>query len=92
LDIKNKYNIDINNLNNYIEKISKERDEYNKKLNIILEEYIKNNIKDGKLYLETNLYVSDVIKYILKYKDLINDINLKCKDGIINLKEGRKES
>ncbi len=91
LDIKNKYNIDINNLNNYIEKISKERDEYNKKLNIILEEYIKNNIKDGKLYLETNLYVSDVIKYILKYKDLINDINLKCKDGIINLKEGEKK-
>ncbi|MFP3256969.1 MAG: alanine--tRNA ligase-related protein [Candidatus Nanopusillus acidilobi] len=91
LDIKNKYNIDINNLNNYIEKISKERDEYNKKLNIILEEYIKNNIKDGKLYLETNLYVSDIIKYILKYKDLINDINLKCKDGIINLKEGEKK-
>jgi len=91
LDIRNKYNVDINNLNNYIEKINKERDEYNKKLNIILEEYIKNNIKDGKLYLETNLYVSDIIKYVLKYKDLINDINLKCKDGIINLKEGEKK-
>jgi len=91
LDIKNKYNIDINNLNNYIEKINKERDEYNKKLNIILEEYIKNNIKDGKLYLETNLYISDIIKYVLKYKNLINDINLKCKDGIINLKEGEKK-
>jgi len=91
LDIRNKYNVDINNLNNYIEKINKERDEYNKKLNIILEEYIKNNIKDGKLYLETNLYISDVIKYVLKYKNLINDINLKCKDGIINLKEGEKK-
>jgi len=91
LDIKNKYNIDINNLNNYIEKINKERDEYNKKLNLILDEYIKNNIKDGKLYLETNLYISDIIKYVLKYKDLINDINLKCKDGIINLKEGEKK-
>jgi alanyl-tRNA synthetase len=91
LDIKNKYNIDINNLNNYIEKINKERDEYNKKLNLILEEYIKNNIKDGKLYLETNLYISDIIKYVLKYKNLINDINLKCKDGIINLKEGEKK-
>jgi len=91
LDIKNKYNVDINNLNNYIEKINKERDEYNKKLNIILEEYIKNNIKDGKLYLETSLYISDIIKHVLKYKDLINDINLKCKDGIINLKEGEKK-
>jgi alanyl-tRNA synthetase len=91
LDIKNKYNIDINNLNNYIEKINKERDEYNKKLNLILDEYIKNNIKDGKLYLETNLYISDIIKYVLKYKNLINDINLKCKDGIINLKEGEKK-
>jgi alanyl-tRNA synthetase len=91
LDIKSKYNVDINNLNNYIEKINKERDEYNKKLNIILEEYIKNNIKDGKLYLETNLYISDIIKYVLKYKDLINDINLKCRDGIINLKEGEKK-
>ena len=91
LDIKNKYNIDIGNLNNYIEKINKEREEYNKKLNIILEEYIKNNINNGKLYLETNLYISDIIKYILKYKDLINDINLKCKDGIINLKEGEKK-
>ncbi|MFZ8856306.1 MAG: alanine--tRNA ligase-related protein, partial [Candidatus Nanopusillus sp.] len=91
LDIKNKYNVDISNLNNYIEKIYKERDEYNKKLNIILEEYIKNNIKDGKLYLETNLYISDIIKYVLKYKDLINDINLKCRDGIINLKEGEKK-
>ncbi|MFZ8856163.1 MAG: hypothetical protein ACO2OX_03165, partial [Candidatus Nanopusillus sp.] len=88
---KSKYNVDINNLNNYIEKINKERDEYNKKLNIILEEYIKNNIKDGKLYLETNLYISDIIKYVLKYKDLIKDINLKCKDGIINLKEGEKK-
>jgi len=91
LDIKNKYNVDISNLNNYIEKIYKERDEYNKKLNIILEEYIKNNIKDGKLYLETNLYISDIIKYVLKYRDLIKDINLKCKDGIINLKEGEKK-
>jgi alanyl-tRNA synthetase len=91
LDIKSKYNVDINNLNNYIEKINKEREEYNKKLNIILEEYIKNNIKDGKLYLETNLYISDIIKYVLKYKDLIKDINLKCRDGIINLKEGEKK-
>jgi len=91
LDIKSKYNVDINNLNNYIEKINKEREEYNKKLNIVLEEYIKNNIKDGKLYLETSLYISDIIKYVLKYKDLINDINLKCKDGIINLKEGEKK-
>ena len=56
-----------------------------------MEEYIKNNIKDGKLYLETNLYISDIIKYVLKYKNLINDINLKCKDGIINLKEGEKK-
>jgi alanyl-tRNA synthetase len=91
LDIKSKYNVDINNLNNYIEKINREREEYNKKLNIILEEYIKNNIKDGKLYLETNLYISDIIKYVLKYKDLIKDINLKCRDGIINLKEGEKK-
>ncbi|MDT7890653.1 MAG: alanine--tRNA ligase-related protein [Candidatus Nanopusillus sp.] len=91
LDIKTKYNVDINNLNNYIEKINKEREEYNKKLNIILEEYIKNNIKDGKLYLETSLYISDIIKYVLKYKDLIKDINLKCRDGIINLKEGEKK-
>jgi len=91
LDIKSKYNVDINNLNNYIEKINREREEYNKKLNIILEEYIKNNIKDGKLYLETSLYISDIIKYVLKYKDLIKDINLKCRDGIINLKEGEKK-
>ena len=40
---------------------------------------------------EINLEISDVIKYVLKYKNMINEIELKCKDGIISSKEGEKK-
>jgi alanyl-tRNA synthetase len=88
--IKEKYNVDINNLNNYIDKINKEREENYNKLNRIIEDYIRNNIKDGKLYGEIDLEIKDVIKYVLKYKNQINEIELICKDGIISSKEGNK--
>ncbi|BBL45236.1 alanine--tRNA ligase [Nanobdella aerobiophila] len=90
-NIRNKYGIDINNLNNYIEKINKDREENSKKINSLLEEYIRNNIKDGRIYMETSLKISDIIKYVLRYKDIIKDIEIKCKDGIISSKGGDKK-
>ena len=90
-DIKSKYKIDLDNLNNYIERINNEREEINKKYNDLLESFIRENIKNGKIYGKINASVNDVLKFVLKYKNSIEEIELECKDGKISSKEGDKK-
>jgi len=89
-EIKNKYGMDIDNIEKYIERLDKERNHYNKLYYDLLEEMIKGMIKDGRLIGKVNVPSSDVLRILYKIKDL-KEVELETKDYIISSKEGEKK-
>ncbi|MEM4757683.1 MAG: hypothetical protein QW184_00850 [Nanopusillaceae archaeon] len=79
------------NIDIYIERLDKDRNKYNKMFLSLLEDYIKNLIKEKKLYGKINVEFSEVIKILLKLKNEIDEANLETKDAIISTKEGDKK-
>ncbi len=70
-----------------IEKVCKERDEYRKKYNALLEKLVDSVISDGKLIGKLPLKVQDVLPVVMKKQKEIKYIDLEMEDGKITSEE-----
>jgi len=89
-EIKEKYGMDIDNIEKYIEKLDRERNYYNKLYYELLEDIIRGMVKDGRLIGKINALSGDVLRVLYKIGDL-KEIELETKDYIISSKEGEKK-
>jgi len=89
-EIKEKYGMDLNDIDKYIEKLDRERNQYNRLYYDLLEEVIRGMVKDKKLVGKINVPSSDVLRILYKIKDL-EEVELETRDYIISSKEGEKK-
>ncbi len=83
-NIREKYKVGFEDIIKFMEKNLEEKEEYYKKINTLIEDYILSLIKDGKITGKINLKINDVLKYLIKHKNKIDYVELECIDGIIS--------
>ncbi|RIB35559.1 MAG: hypothetical protein BXU00_00420 [Candidatus Nanoclepta minutus] len=89
-EIKEKYGINIEDIEKYIEKLDKERNYYNKLYYELLEYIVRSMIKDGRLIGKIDALSGDVLRILYKIGDL-KEVELETKDYVISSKEGEKK-